>query len=293
MTTPANLTYSAIETRVMNQLRIPVTNTTEQAKIAAMINEVYRDIYVKEDWWFLTKRTVINTIARFNVGTVSVTNGSATIAITSTATSPATFNGLVMLITGDSNDAGAVYRLTSSTATDAAVTATTNTAAAFNIYQDSYSLPADAGKVLLVKRYGERLPLKMVGMHEFSRYKILDQTVGKPEIVTVFDFATTGDPTSARQLQVHPYPDKTYRLEIFYKQQLNTELSGTTQSFMPDEYRQIIIYGALARGYPVFLDDIERGKFFQALFNDMLALMMTSHREYAKDFPQFVPENYY
>src|SRR2546422_103244 len=135
MTTPAGLTYTQIETRVLNQIRIPVTNVTEQAKVAALINEVYRDIYVKEDWWWL------------------------------------------------------------------------------------------------VKRYGEGLPLKIVGMAELARYKILDQTEGKPEIVTVFDNATTGDPTTARQLQVHPYPDKTYRLEVFYKQQLNTELSGTTQAF--------------------------------------------------------------
>lgn len=295
MTTPANLTYTNIETRVMNQLRIPVTNTTEQAKVAAVINEVYRDLWVKEDWWWLVKRTVINTVAKITAGTVNVLNGSTALTFT---TAPGLVTGFVLTIQGDSNDSGAVYRIAStgtgtSQTLDAAATATSNTVAGYRLYQDSYSLPIDCGKVLLVKRYGERLPLKMVGMQELSRYKILDTTEGKPEIVTVFDFNTTGDPTTARQLQVHPYPDKTYRLEIFYKQQLNTELSGTTQGFMPDEYRQILIYGALARCYPIFLNDIERGKYFQALFNDTLALMVATHREYMKDRPGIVPDNTY
>ena len=295
MTTPAGLTYTQIETRVLNQIRIPVTNVTEQAKVAALINEVYRDIYVKEDWWWLWKRTVINTAAKISAGTVNIANGSTAITFSS---APGLVTGDVLIIQGDVNDFGAVYRIASTgvggaQTLDAAATAATNVAAGYRMYQDSYSLPLDCGKVLLVKRYGERLPLKIVGMAELARYKILDQTEGKPEIVTVFDNATTGDPTTARQLQVHPYPDKTYRLEVFYKQQLNTELSGTTQAFMPDEYRQVLIYGSLARAYPIFLNDLERGKFFQALFNDTLSLMTGTHREYMKDLPQLVPDNAY
>ena len=281
----------------MNSLRIPTSNTTEQAKIQALINEVYRDIYVKEDWWWLVKRTVINTVAQFNTGTLEVTNSNTTINVDSTVSNP-TAVGWVVTVQGNSQDPGAVYRVatvvTSSQFTiDAGFTGVTSTAQAFAAYQDSYNLPADCGKVLLVKRYGEWLPLRKVGLEELSRFKILDTTVGRPELWTVIDYATTGDPTTQRQLQVHPFPDKTYRLEIFYKQQLNTELSSTTQPFLPDEYRQILVYGALARGYPIFLNDLERGKFYQSLFNDMLALMVGTHREYAKDLPQIAMDEHY
>ena len=278
----------------MNQLRIPVTNATEQAKIAAIINEVYRDIYVKEDWYWLVKRTVINTVAKISAGTVNVSNGSTALTFTN---APGLVTNFVLLLQGDSNDTGAVYRIASTgtgvaQTADAGITATSNSAIGYRLYQDAYDLPIDCGKLLLVKRYGERYPLKMVGIQEMSRYKILDTSEGKPEVVSVFDYDTTGDPTTFRQLQVHPYPDRTYRLEIFYKQQLNTELSGTTQGFMPDEYRQILIYGALARCYPIFLNDVERGKYFQSLFNDTLALMVSNHREYAKDLPQLNPMSY-
>ena len=296
MTTPANLTYTNIETRVMNQLRIPTSNTIEQTKVQNLINEVYRDLWIKNDFWFLIKRGVVNTVAKYTTGTANVANLSTAVTLSSApAVGLGSFVGYVFFVLGDTGDNNAVYRISAHTAgsanvtLDANFTGTTNTAASYRIYQDTYSLPTDVGKVIKVKRYGKDFPVAAIGPAEMADFKTSDMREGKPDIFTVLDFSTTGDPTTARQLVVHPYPDKTYRLELTYKQQLNTELSGTTQPLIPDEYRQILIYGALARGYPIFLSDSERGKYFEGLFNDMLNLMTAAHREYAQDRPQFAP----
>src|SRR5206468_2340261 len=139
-------------TRVMNQLRIPTTNATEQTKIAAVINEVYRDIYAKEDWWFLIKRSVINTVAKINTGTVSVINSNT--AITFSSAPAISVVGYILMPTGDSNDSMATYRIATHTAgaaaatLDAAYTGSTSTTMAYNLYKDSYSLPSDYGKLL-------------------------------------------------------------------------------------------------------------------------------------------------
>lgn len=302
MTTPANLTYTAIETRVANQLRIPTSNTTETAKIAALINEVYRDIYVKQDWHFLVKRAVINTTIVYEGGTASV--GTSSVGVTSTSvtlsSAPSTgygaFTDRSFYVTGNTADSGAIYRISSHTAggtavvLDAGYTGAQSTAAAFKVWQDTYSLAGDVGKLLKVKRFGREQPLWRISPEEMGDLKTRQYSrAGKPEAYTVLDFATTGDPTSARSLVLWPFPDDEYRLEYFYKQQLNTELSSTTQPFLPDEYRQILVYGALARGYPIFLADTERGLYFQGLFNDMLNLMTANHREYTQDRPQFAP----
>ena len=291
MSNPANLTYSQIETRVMNQLRIPVTNTTEQAKIQALINEVYRDICAKQDWWWLWKYKVINTGPKITAGTVNLTQNSINITF---STAPQQFSvnanitGFALIIPAQANDPGAVYRIASqplsTTATlDGAYTDTTNTTATFRLYQDSYALPNDVSKLLMVKRFGETQPIKLVGINDLSRVKLSDQTEGRPELVSIYDYQTTGDPTQVRMLQIHPYPDKAYRMEVWYKQSLNTELTGSTQPFIPDDYRQTLIYGALARGYPIFLNDMDRGGVFQALFNDLMALMSAQQKEYAHD----------
>ena len=85
MTTPANLSFDDIMVRVMNSLRLRVDNTTEYAKVAAVVNEVYRDIAAKQDWWWLIKRW--STLTSDNLtGTISVSRGSSGFTLTDTIT---------------------------------------------------------------------------------------------------------------------------------------------------------------------------------------------------------------
>ena len=303
MTTPANLTYTDIQTRVANALRIPTSNSTEMTKIAGLINAVYRDIAAKQDWWWLIKWQAINTVAKITDDAVQVTQNSTGFTLSSAPQRNSTNVSIAsnrILFPGQPNDSLAVYVVSSShtagtvsAAFDAAYTDVTSTSIGARIYQDSYALPTDTGKVLHVKRFGEVMPLKRVGIEQMSQWKLFDQSEGKPEAYAVYDFQTIGDPTSARMLQVHPYPDKMYRLEVFYKQSLNTELSSTTRSFIPDDYVEVLYYGALARGYPIFLNDLERGKYFQQLFNDLMALMSAQQREYARDQAGVAPDDTY
>jgi hypothetical protein len=297
MATPANLTFTDIETRCMNELRLNTANTVDKAKVDAVINMVYRDIYVKCDWWFLRKRAITNTLAKYTTGTILVTNGSTSVTLSSApAVGLGSFAGGKLTVIGDTNDNSAVYRISSHTAgttaitLDAAFTGADSTAATYRIYFDEYTLSSDVGKILKATVFGQTLNMERVSFEDMANLKSSgDMTEGKPRCFTVNDFETTGDPTTARRIIFWPYPDKTYRIEISYKQQLNTELSGTTQPLIPDEYRQILIYGTLARGYPIFMADSERGQVYQAVFNDMLNLMTANHREYAQERPQMAP----
>ena len=308
MTTPANLTFKDIEERVMNSCRLSTTNATQQTRVDAVINAVYRDIYNKSDWSFAEKRAVINTSpnlisASTNVfgvlapATVSVTVNSSTVVFSSAITQDIARWSLI--IPGAANDSLAVYKVAShggNSATailDANFTNPTSTATAYQLYQDEYSLPADSAKVLQVKRFGYDQPLALVGKEAMMSMKMTDTTVNKPMAAAVIGFQTQGDPTTPKQLVVHPYPDKAYRLEILYKQQLNDELAGTTQPFIPDEWREVMWYGAMARCYPIFLSDDKRGQTFEKLFNDTLALMVAQQKEYARDNAGVKPADIY
>ena len=302
MTTPANLTFTDIQTRVMNQLRLPTTNTTEATKVAAVINEVYRDIAAKQDWWWLMKRATITVTPKISTPTASVTLNSTTGTFSAAPqqnSANVSVAGFILAPQGVSGDVDALYRITSTHtagatafALESVYTNATSTALSIRLYQDGYALPADCSKVLNVRRYGRSLPLRRAGLEEMSWLKLSDRTEGTPEIYSVFDYATTGDPTTQRLLQIHPFPDDNYhRLEVYYKQNLNTELSSTTQPFIPDDFSQVLIYGTLARAYPIWLNDVERGKYFQTLFNDMMALMAAQQKEYAKDQSGVAPDN--
>ena len=286
----ATVAFVDIVTRVMNALRMPVTNQTEVDKITPLVNDLYRDIWVKEDWWFLWKRTVINTEPKYVPTSCSVTAGSD--SVTALVPIPTvSLTGYVMLVPGASQDGSAVYRVSSHNAGEDFLTldapytdVTASTSPRF--YKDAYALPVDCGKVLVVKRFGEPQPLRRVGLNELSQQKLIDTTEHKPEVYSVFDKLIPDDPTSQHLLQLGPYPDKAYRLEVWYKQTL-------TADFLPDEYRSILLYGSLARAYPIFLNDTQRGEYYQKLFNDMLSLIVAAHREYTKDKPQMQPDDIY
>lgn len=289
----ATLTYSDIQTRVMNSLRIPTSTTAEATKVAALVNEVYRDIYAKYDWYWLVKREVITTSDDIATGTLSVTNASTAITFSSAPTPSVA--GRKLLVTGNT-DSGAVYRVASHTAAATAATlddeytGDTNTAAAYRVFHDTYDLASDCGKVLHITRYGFDQPMTDVGAYAMLDLKAYDQSVCKPQYYAVIDFDTTGDSTTQRQLVVHPYPDSDYRLEVHYKRTLNTELSGTTRPLIPDDYVQVLVYGTLARAFPVMLNDTERGTFYQNLFNDLMALMTAQHRQ-SETPPRYVPQD--
>src|SRR3990167_9792805 len=116
----ANLTYTDIETRVANALRIPVTNATEMAKIQNLINAVYRDIGSKRAWKWREKRQVINTVAKITTGTVSLTNGSTTVTFSSAPT--VSVAGYVLLMTTDTKDSGVAPRISAHTASSTSAT---------------------------------------------------------------------------------------------------------------------------------------------------------------------------
>jgi hypothetical protein len=288
------LTYTDIETRVMNAIRMPTTNVTEQAKVQNWINMVYRDICAKQDWHWLEKRQVVNTRVKYDTGTVNVTLGSTGFTFSS---NPG-FNvvGDALTVPGNANDALAVYRVATSAASytlDAAYTGLTSTAAAFRVYQDTIPVSSDVAKLLQVKRFGEFLPLRLIGKNAMAQLKIYDTSEGKPEVACLDQYVTTGDPTTQRLLWIHPYPDKAYRLELLYKQWNTTELTGTARPLIPDEFAEVLVYGTLARYYVIAVNDPERSKYYQDLFNDLLSLMAAQNKEYTRDNPQVQPMDDY
>src|SRR5690349_23660816 len=119
MTLPANLTYTDLETRVMNSLRIPTTNTAQQARVQALINAVYRDVCNKYDWSFLEKRTVVNTVPKMTNGVTDIRGitGPDSVAVANTSM-PVTFSSAIPAAAGSLN--GYVF-ITPGAATDFAV----------------------------------------------------------------------------------------------------------------------------------------------------------------------------
>ena len=294
----AALTFTNLNTRIMNRLRIPVANTTEGAKIDAVINDVIREICSKYDWPWLAKRQVINTVDDITTGTISVTKGST--SATLSATQATSLAERVIIVTGNTTEDG-VYRISAHTAgTDAvtlasAYTGPTDAEAAYVVYGDEYDLAADVGKVLYVRRFGYTQPLRKIGWAEMLSIKNYDRSEGPPQIWAVHDYDTTGDNTTQKQLLVHPFSDDTYQMEVHYKLQINSssEVSGSTVIPIPQDYLHVLEWGILGYAYPIFQADTTRGAYYLGRYGDALSLMVAQHRDEDGGSPQFQMEDCY
>ena len=67
-------------------------------------------------------------------------------------------------------------------------------------------LPADAGKVLRVTRYGYPVDMDKIGIEQMEQLKSWDHADGPPQKWSIYDFEATGDPTQLRLLQIYPFP---------------------------------------------------------------------------------------
>jgi hypothetical protein len=279
------LTTTDVMTRVMNNLRLPNTVGSEQYnRVLAILNEVYREILGKYVWRFLLKRLVFNTTPRYDAGTLTLTYNSTYATLSGPAVS--SLLNRKVIIGGQASDSGAVYRIASHSANtseiqfDAAYTGASLASTSYEIYQDEYNLATDCARVMFMTRFGFTNLFNIIGNQEMMRVKQFDTTVGEPMAATLMDFATSGDPTTQRVVMLHPYPDLAYRLEARYKQGGNAELSGTAKPLLPDEWIQVLIYGASARAYVIVQDDLQKATFFTQLFNDNLNLMVAQQREW-------------
>jgi hypothetical protein len=287
------LSTAQILTRCMNSLRLPESNTTQQTRVLDILNEVYRDILAKYTWYWLVKRQVFNTTAKVTTGTIDVASGNA--QATLSASPGVVLTGRKLVIPSNASDS-ATYRVSDSMATfstlslDAAYTGQTEASASYRLYTDEYSLATDSGRVLFVKRFGFTQKLEILNPEEMQTVKGFDVSEGPPQSAALWEFETTGDPTTPRRITLWPYPDQAYRVEVWYKQRGNAELSGTARPLIPDEYAQVLVYGTLSRAYPILLNDTERGTYYLQLFNDVLNLMVAQQREY-EGHPSFVPRD--
>lgn len=299
---PTLTTISSLLDAVQNELRIPTSNTNERAKIADMMSFVYGDICAKQDWWWLRNYTVINTAPKITAGTVNVTEGSTSITF---STAPQRFSsnvsvaGNVIVIPGSPSDPNAAYRIVSHTSgalaatLDAEFTGETDTTAGYTVYKIAYDLPANLAKLMTVKRFGYLEPLQRIGIEDLSYLRSWNTMEGAPQYYSIFNTAIDITSTTAsdgstvesflRQIQVHPYPDQAYRMEIWYKLQQSGDVESDCD--LPLDYQQALVYGTLSRCYSVFMNDTERGAYFLNLFNDVMALMAAQQREYTDDHP--------
>jgi hypothetical protein len=276
------LDFGDIVDRILEEMKIPSTDTVNVARIKRVVNEVYiNEVVPRKRWQWLSGHTDIRLIPYDSTGTVAVTNGSATITFSSAPASSMT--GYKFSVEGYEEVLEiSAHTAAASTATlPTAYTGDTNATATYKLWTNEYALPTDCRETVEVWHDFSTKPMEPVGRQELIRRRLQDgKKEGRPTIYWTTDYY---DPTPLtdeeesdryRLLKVHPsiHEDAT-TLHVEYVKEVDALELDADEPFMAIEDRICLVYGALAVTWRSIGRNPEEAAANQVLFERKLAAM--------------------
>jgi hypothetical protein len=244
--------YQDLQSRVAEMLGLPDDDTEYLTKIKAWINESYKAISGLDQWPWLLKNDVIQTVVEINTGTVDVTNGSTSITFSSAPTPSVQDDWRIQFAETDdwydisAHTAGA----TGATLADKFL-GTTNATSKYTLRKVYYSLPSDFGKMMSVRQAITDVKLQPVDL------RIWDDQIPDPTRVAspVWYLIIGQDSSQNYRITFHPIPDDEINIDIRYYQTVSDLSANDDEPLLPDQFRPILVFDVLSKYGYLFLDD--------------------------------------
>lgn len=299
--------FSDLYTDLQNRVRVStgITATENQAK--RYINTALYDMHVGFDYrfpWAERASTILSRV-QYTTGTVTITQGSATLTGSSTVWTTtdafgianARANGKIKIAGGltpytVSTVGGAGTITLSSKFTEADVTAGT-----YVYYEDEYALASDFLRVVDAQVFSDELGIDLIGRTEFRRRYPTNSTPGRPRVACIIDYAPSGNTTPIRRVRFSPPPSTTLTIPYSYvTSNLATSSAGAAQTnlsansdepIVPLRYRHVIVLHALYNWYRDKRDDA-RSQEVKGEYTDLM-LRIGGDYEVGANRPQIQP----
>lgn len=301
------LDFVDIQTAVMEELKVPMSDLVTLNRVKRMVNMMYIDeVIPAARWWWLYGHTSVGTKPYYSTGTASVTPNQTTVTISVAPTSAqgdsGSFQGWKFSVDGKSD----IYTIETHAALSTSITldrgfnTELNAAANFRIWQDTINLPTDLRETIEVWHEYMRQPMEARGLQEFRKAVAQDPKLeGRPAYYSTYDFqdpsSGTGELESDRYRQMKVYPAlSTYKtlVKIDYVKEANALDVDGDEPLMPIEDRIVLFYGALSLAWGSIGRNPEEASRNRGLFDQKLARMMGKIQD-TLDKPRIEPESTY
>jgi hypothetical protein len=226
----------------------PTQEVTKRAAVLQFCNNTYQEICMGKHWAWMFATYDISIFGPTDTGTISASNNSATITGIGTAFSSNDRKGKLVV-----QGVNSVYNI-SSVASTTSLTLETKwandsvTGSGFKIYNVQYKLPVETDQIRAMVI--DEINLKMIplGTQEFRVKQAQDPTAtGAPIYYSLIKRDVDDD---AQYVEFYPMPDRDYNIHLDYSVRiLGLEDSGDCYPIIPDRYRVVLFYGALAQYY--------------------------------------------
>lgn len=252
-------------------------------------NRIHKEALAYRPWPFRNKAGTLVTEPPYTTGTVSVTQNSG--AITGSGTAFTSSHVGYYLKIGSAPDLHLVTAYSSATAITVSpvVAIATASAQSFKLFRLGYALPSDFRLPNEPSNFETRPPMEFIGAREFRR-KMSGPIFGTPEMWTLlWTLSATAAPVPT--MGFFPFANTYTRIHFDYQTTI-TDLVGDSDPLqIPDEYRSLVVEGAMALMYRDVFDDPVRAKICQGE-HDKLRNQMANDYGFFDDPVQMVPHNY-
>lgn len=249
----------------------PSQYTTERSAILQFLNNRYQKVCLGQFWRWMHASYDFRLQEKYTTGTASATQGLDVITGNGTTWSSIMTPGNIFFF----NTSSSVYHVLSVEADNSATLETafseeSQTDGAYTVAQNQYKLPKETDLLKSAVIDGVSM-LRLVGPEDFRLIQSRNPTAtGTPQIATLIRRDYDDD---AVYVEFFPAPDKFYNVHIDYSVRiLKLEDSASCYPIIPDRYRSVLYYGALAEFYR-FLKDPTNAQLADNDFERMLAQM--------------------
>lgn len=242
----------------------PTAETTKREAILQFCNNSYQEICMGKHWAWMFATYDISVYGPNTTGTVSCTNNDATITGTGTAFTANDVKG--KLYVDSINSIYNVSSITSATELELETKWANDdvTDAAFKIYDVQYKLPVEVDEIRAMVI--DEINLKMIplGTQEFRRKQAENPSLeGAPQYYSLIKRDVDDD---AQYVEFYPMPNRDYNIHIDYSVRiLGLQDSEDCYPIIPDRYRVVLFYGALAQFYR-YMNDVTNAQLADADF---------------------------
>ena len=270
----AALTFSSLQTLVYDQTGLVSAN--DSSRVSSWINLIQQDICARWPWNFLRSRETIVTVPDYTTGTVSINNGSVTVAGSGTTFTTTQGNGQYYIQFSGANDWYQVTTYNSATSLTITPTYTPSINAVnvtYTLRKFFYSLSSNCDRICDVKNWNT--PLKLDEL--FPRD--VDFSQPNPQSSnTSYGFIPYGyDSSNNVQIIPYPFPSDARLFEIkTFKRPTDMSSAGDLPT-LPNKWSHVITFGACALGF-LYLRKPEIAGMWEKLFEKKIEDMMAQER---------------
>ena len=262
--------YGTIQTDVLD--KIGISDSDVEDVVEQSLNDILQEICQAYNFTWLYGDSSFITVAVYEAGTVTATEGSTTITGSSTIFT----SGMVGRKFVCEN---ATYDISAFVSTTE-ITLSTNYAGAggsglsYTIYQDEYSLASDCEDVLSMRQENHPYRLKKVGIEVMDSYYPQRSSFGYPVAYSIVGY----DSSDYMVVALYPNPNVARNVYYRYKKRV-TEMSADSDTpIIPLRYRWVLAKGAL---YTVakYLDQPDIGGDYEREYRQGMAQMISADRK--------------